>query len=41
VLEGAGVDEAFGVDVDVVDKEEVVAVGLINKVEADKGKSED
>ena len=41
VLEGAGIDKAFCVDVDVVDKEKVVAVGLVDEVEANEGEAED
>lgn len=39
-MEGSGVDETLGVDAGVVDEEEVVAVGLVNEVEADKGEAE-
>lgn len=35
-----GVHETFGVDVDVVDEEEVVSVRLIDKVKAHKSKAE-
>ena len=35
LLEGAWVDQALGVNVRVVDVEEIVAVGQINQIEAD------
>lgn len=35
LLEGAWVDQALGVDVGVVDVEEVVAIGQIDEIEAD------
>jgi hypothetical protein len=40
-LEGARVDEALCVCFDVVDEEEVVAVGLVDQVEAYEGEAED
>ena len=40
MLEGSGVDEALGVDAGVVDEEEIVAVGLVDEIEADKGEAE-
>lgn len=41
VLEGSGVDETLGVGFEIVDEEEVVAVGLVDKVKADEGETED
>lgn len=40
VLEGPGVDETLGVDAKIVDKEKVVSVGLVDKVETDECESE-
>lgn len=41
MLERAWVDEPLCVDAEVVDEEEVVAVGLVDEVEAYEGEAED